>query len=323
MTAEDWRALIVQTFEAAAPATQREWRADFLARKVDMLSYTLTVENRTGRRFDREAYQQEAAVIYSPETVPCNASPKLLARCFQHSIDFIHSRRLVEDVIDEQTKAGARSAGRPLSTPTLSTSAASSLKRSRASANEDSLQPSASSTCASQPPTSRLCASTASPDDEDGAESVSHLLFGSCEELTRSWRADTFLQGLDDDLLGMLPDVQHHTAAVRVASEGAVAVTTNARQVYRRSASVESQCTAASEAMQVKADSGAAQEIHRLGAELAALQEDLAAARAQRDAAVDTAQAAMAYASQLQQQHDVMHITALTMAASPVAHLRV
>jgi hypothetical protein len=91
-TAEHWRALIMESFEAASAAERTEWKESFHAAKIKMLTKTLTVDNRSGRRFDRDAYRAEAQAIYGPGAVPDDASPKLLARCFQHSVDFICER---------------------------------------------------------------------------------------------------------------------------------------------------------------------------------------------------------------------------------------
>ena len=63
-----------------------------------MMKTTLTVGNRSGRRFDREAYCVEAQRVYGEDVVPSDASPKLLARCFQHSVDFIVSKGLAKSL---------------------------------------------------------------------------------------------------------------------------------------------------------------------------------------------------------------------------------
>ena len=97
-TAERWRAEILRAFRAASPGLRSEWRASFASQKGVMMKKTLTVDNRSGRRFDREAYCVEAQQVYGEDEVPTDASPKLLARCFQHSVDFIVSKGLVHSL---------------------------------------------------------------------------------------------------------------------------------------------------------------------------------------------------------------------------------
>lgn len=93
-TAEQWRSLIMLAYEDTTRSEQQKWRESFKAVKNEMMGSTLTVENRTGRRFDRDAYKREAKTVYGA-CIPDQASPKLLSRCFQHSIEFIMTRGLL------------------------------------------------------------------------------------------------------------------------------------------------------------------------------------------------------------------------------------
>lgn len=88
-TAEEWREIIMAAWETSSPAMQHQWRHSFQSTVDNLMRTTLTVKNRTGRRFDRDAYAREAHFVYGPAVSPADASPKLLARCFKHSVDFV------------------------------------------------------------------------------------------------------------------------------------------------------------------------------------------------------------------------------------------
>lgn len=129
-TAELWRAEILRAFEASTAAMRAEWKASFVAQKGEMMKTTLTVEGRSGRRFDREAYCKEAQVVYGME-VADDASPKLLARCFQHSVDFIVQRGLISGTAVKSPAATSYASA------DASGSDASGSDVSRSPANED------------------------------------------------------------------------------------------------------------------------------------------------------------------------------------------
>lgn len=82
-----------------------DWRESFASQKQKLMMKTLTVDNRSGRRFDREAYCREAQKVYGEDVVPSNATPKLLARCFQHSVDFIVNNGLCQSLSSSDTPA--------------------------------------------------------------------------------------------------------------------------------------------------------------------------------------------------------------------------
>lgn len=105
----------MSAFREASPAVRVEWRASFASQKLDLMKKTLTVDNRSGRRFDRDAYCAEAQEVYGSNCVPADASPKLLARCFEHSVDFIVNSGLLNGL------SGAGGRAPSVSTPTIST----------------------------------------------------------------------------------------------------------------------------------------------------------------------------------------------------------
>lgn len=106
-TAEEWREIIIAAWDVSSPDLQRQWRHTFESTIDDLMKTTLTVKNRTGRRFDRDAYAREAHFVYGPAVSPSDASPKLLARCFKHSVDFVlHHGLSNSTVADSCTNTG-------------------------------------------------------------------------------------------------------------------------------------------------------------------------------------------------------------------------
>eukprot|EP00892_Ulva_mutabilis_P012705 jgi/Ulvmu1/9807/UM056_0047.1 len=106
-TAEEWREVILAAWEASPVALQQQWRQSFHLTMDDLMKTTLTVKNRTGRRFDRDAYAREAHLVYGPAVSPSDAPPKLLARCFKHSVDFVvHHGLSISSVADSFTNTG-------------------------------------------------------------------------------------------------------------------------------------------------------------------------------------------------------------------------
>lgn len=294
--AEAWRHCILEAFSAASPSMQQIWRAEFEKTKSKLMSSTLTVENRSGRRFDRHVYQTEAQLIYGVSLVPHGASPKLLARCFKHSVDFIVTRGLVREPAESAEHTLEVSTPSPLDDaersrqPSLSRevtdSSAHALRRSvsvtRSLAEQDEDQVHADDQALS----SALFIDDAL-DSLDDLGDFFEDAFGLPED------RGVLLHSQDSFGVELLPEVPDSVAAglARRLPQG----------VCRRSVSVESQAvsgasTVGSQAMQVETGMGCAQaELEALRLQLAATHRDLAEARAQRDAAVRQAQAAGAF----------------------------
>lgn len=106
-TAEEWREIILAAWDASSPALKQQWRHSFHSTIDDLMKTTLTVKNRTGRRFDRDAYAREAHFVYGPAVSPSDAPPKLLARCFKHSVDFVvHHGLSISGLAESFTNTG-------------------------------------------------------------------------------------------------------------------------------------------------------------------------------------------------------------------------
>ena len=275
-------------FSLASPSTQLAWRAEFESGKSKMMSSTLTVENRSGRRFDRERYEAEAQLIYGASLVPDGASPKLLARCFKHSVDFIVSRGLVSEPADSAllSTPGSPDARKRLRQPSLSSEEPSALLATMSRSPSVSLP--------AQAPGGDLSCDLFV---EDPAFSLDDM--------------DVFLEetfGFENDS-GMLLDTCDVRYTEHLLSEAGTSVASElASQPWAqavptlpgaclRSVSVESRdvsgaSTLGSQAVQVEPGMGCAQQLEALRWELAATKRDLAEARAQRDAAVRQMQAA-------------------------------
>jgi len=86
---EEWRALILRAWGRAGPDERAAWRASWLEGKDALLACRLDERSRTGRRFDREAYAEEARVVCGPLDATV---PRFLACCFRHSVDFVTAR---------------------------------------------------------------------------------------------------------------------------------------------------------------------------------------------------------------------------------------
>lgn len=299
-TAEEWRQQILEAFQSCPPPQQLAWRRDFEDSLKEMMSSTLTVENRTGRRFDRAAYRAEAQLVYGVDVVPTSASPKLLSRCFQHSINFL----MANGVLAEPSGA----------CPDLSTPRAH--KRPRHSQTTASL--------AGSHDTSDVCA-VYEPEASFSTEGVSSTddLFACDSDLLLD-KGAIYDQGLlmtdmyfDDHVAGMLGSTCSSACANRALclpcaeAEHTLASRASGLRLspeHPGSAKVQTTVSAGlgytvdATGLQVASSSAGAL------AEMAAIKQDLEFARAQRDAAVRECQAAEAREALLKSELDMLRL---------------
>lgn len=300
-TAEEWRAAVLSAFEGAAADIQRAWRSDFAGGKASMLKRTLTVAERSGRRFDRRAYLSEAQALYGKDAVPDSAPPKLLARCFQHSIDFAARRGLLGDA--------------PLALLSTPRSAAPRrLKIVRRSATPELRMPTTP-----MPASSVACSATESAScslqQGDGGV-LSSILEDACSSLDAlddDLTADLFACAADGMLLSD-PDVLSMSTSDALSDEvlqcSSRSSTALRASVERRSSvqctDEETSGTAGSARVQV---GDPAKRVEILEAELAKVLRDLEAAREQRDVAVRESQSAAVREASVLRQLDALRTT--------------
>jgi hypothetical protein len=322
-TAEAWRADILVAFDSAEASVRQAWRNDFELEKKYMMKSTLRVENRTGRRFDRVAYCEEAQKVYGVASVPPNASPKLLSRCFQHSIDFALCNRLIDPTI--ATSGHMSSAvSTVVSTPSTSeqptrfrglniTRRWHSVTDSCLSSG-DGLQACEILSAAESAP---LTEHTQDDPDEFFSESlIDTLTFGDGPIREESMEID-FGDGMlldDDDCQSLYPlgglfdagaSPGAHLHALRVSDERHPSVTCS---VLQRSWEFgDWPCTA--NTMQVWTTADVLRRVAPLERDLAELKKDLDAARNQRDKAVRDCQAAAAREAAVLRQLDAVRNT--------------
>jgi hypothetical protein len=321
-TAEQLRAAILEAFYRAGAALQLRWRQSFESAKSSLMSSTLTVENRTGRRFDRDAYRAEAQQIYGASCVPDCATPKLLARCFKHSVDFMFEHGLYREQAPSHPL-------RPSSVGSAFSPRAARKRQRSPSGNADAFQyfksvsRSSSATFTSSLPTDSVEHTPSALFDDHlaaGLDDLPPLFEEYGEEMLGSFLADADAGMLLD---ARVPGDSVAGASCAQASAVEVAACTlhchsesQEHIAFRRSSSVESQLcagnTVCARDMQVGHVSG--QQLAALQMELDATQRDLIMARAQRGAAVSESQRAAARAEQLQQAHDILRVEVIAAA---------
>lgn len=317
--AEEWRRLVLAAFRASSAPLQQQWRSQF--DKKGLMSSTLTVENRSGRRFDRSALLREAQEIYGTLAVPASAPPKLLARCFQHSVDFALQHGLVAAPPPADSTTEALSTPPAEHTPSSSHSAAAGSipdlpAAGYASEQDSSLSRQTSSTCQALAVSSPACPASPDPLYPSGGGSLTAELLASDSVLLGDLEdTDDWLAHLADD--GAL--LSTGDVAMGNALEDAVmqpcAIEAVASDVCRHVASIEmhatasDQSTACAQSLQVGVGlAPAAAKVGSLQQELAAMRHDLAVAREQRDAAVLALQTAALREAQLQSDMDMMRL---------------
>lgn len=310
-TAEEWRKALIDAFAGADADTQHAWRVDFEdGCKASMLKRTLTVAERSGRRFDRSAYLLEAQAIYGASAIPDSATPKLLARSFQHSIDFAARCGLL----------GA-SPGMPsgVATSSLSTPAAAAPRRLELVGR--------SSTPDVRSPTTPTPASSAALSATDSAAPCSSQEGGELSSLLAD--ASSSFAALDGDAIadllactepdGVLLSVLSASTCDALTDGGALhstsgddALRASAQQRFSAQHNVAQRADEATSGTFGGASVQVGDVTSRVAAlegELATALRDLQAAREQRDVAVRESQAAAAREASVLRQLDAIRST--------------